>query len=364
MRIGFVAEPYEESNASGMGYVVLELMKHLQREGREHEYVFYSSRPLNRELVPGTYTNVIVPRHFLAKLWWFYTMKRQVDALFVIAPLLPLILPRGIHTLLVCQELGSQKIQPKNVHHALVAYFRDHILMPLSVKRAAHIIAASRATKDDILKYYPAAAEKVTVVHDGYQDLSIYAGDAPSIDENLRPYFFFAGKLKYRKNIHGIVSGFIRFRERTNARVKLVLAGDYGGEYYETFMRELREHKLDGEVYFPGYTVGGKLYAFYTKALALVFPSLNEGFGMPILEAMSLGVPVITSKISSMGEVAGDAGLLVDPYDPDDIAKAMERIYRDETLRISLIERGREHAKTFSWQRAARECLSIVSALR
>jgi glycosyltransferase involved in cell wall biosynthesis len=362
MRIGFVAEPYEETNASGMGYVVMELMKNLPL-GSDDVLVVYSSKPVSKTLVTTPFENILVPKNFFKKLWYFFRLKDEVDVLIFIAPLLPLILPKRIKPVMVCQELGSQKTPVRGLRETSIAILRDRILMPLAIARASSIVAASYATKTDIHTYYRVPDEKVVVVYDGYQNLSVFKNTAPSIDEKMKPFFFFAGKVKSRKNVHGIVEAFIKFKKRVPSSAKLVVAGDFGGSYYENMKKAIEENNLQDEVFFPGYTVGAQLYAYYTNALALTFPSFNEGFGMPPVEAMSLGLPVITSNISSMAEVVADAGLLVNPYDTDDISQAMEKVYTDTALRESLIARGYERAKEFSWPKATREVMEIIKSL-
>lgn len=362
MKIGFVAEPYEEQNASGMGYVVLELMRNFPTEGKEHEFIFYSSKPIDGKFVPGTYENIILPLGFLNKLWFFFTLREKPDALIFMVPMMPII-ASGMKVIPMCQELASQKIKPQGLREKLFAFFRDQILMRISLARAEHVIAASQATKDDLKRFYGLREEKISVVYDGFQDLETHRSSAPVLDESLKPYFFFVGKVKYRKNVHGIVSAFIAFKERTGAGGKLVIAGDYGGSYYGEIAKQISDHGITEDVRFVGYAVGPTLYAYYKNALACVFPSINEGFGMPIVEAMSLGTPVITSNISSMAEVAGDAGLLVDPHDISDISNAMERIYSDAQLREDLIEKGKRRADDFSWPKAAREYIKIAEGV-
>ncbi len=362
MRIGFVAEPYEERNASGMGYVILELMRNLPKEGPAHEFLFYSSKPIDRALVPGAYENIIVPHNFLKKLWFFFTLKNCPDALIFMVPMVPLIV-RGVHAIPMCQELASQKIPPQGLSAKAFAFLRDQILMRLSFARASHIIAASEATKKDLMHFYGIGEDRIAVSYDGFQSLEVYKDEAVPVNENLKPYFFFIGKVKYRKNVHGIVSAFIRFKKRMSSNCQLVIAGDYGGSYYEKIQEDIKEAGLEQNVHFVGYTVKGALYAYYKNALACVFPSINEGFGMPIVEAMSLGTPVITSNISSMAEVADDAALLVDPHNVDAISEAMERIYNGEALRTELITKGKDRATIFSWPKAAREYIRVVEAL-
>ncbi len=362
MRIGFVAEPYEESHASGMGYVILELMNNFIIEGVGHEFIFYSSKPVSTDFVSGVFTNVIVPRSFIKKWWWFFRYRGDADVLVFMVPLLPLWLPRHVKSVPMCQELGSQKIKPEHFLDRLIAFVRDSLLMPVALRRGTTIIAASQATKEDLVQYYGVAENKITLIYDGYQDLSGYATKATPIDI-ASPFFFFAGKVKPRKNVHRIVSAFIAFKERTHADCKLILAGDHSGDYYQEIVREIQTHNMGQDIQFVGYITTAQLYSYYTKAVACVFPSINEGFGMPILEAMSLGTPVITSNISSMVEVGGDAAVLVDPFSIQDISEGLERIYSDASLRARCIERGRHHAAKFSWTKAAREYIRMLEAL-
>lgn len=358
MRIGFVAEPYEEKNASGMGYVILELMREFAQE-EKHEFIFYSSRPIDRALVPGTFTNVSIPKGFLQKLLFLYRLNDAPDVLIFMVPMMPLIV-RNTKAIPMCQELASQKIVPKGMRERLFAFARDQILMRISLARARHVIAASEATKKDLMHFYGISAERITVSYDGFQSLEVYKNESVQVDEKLKPYFFFIGKVKYRKNVHGIVSAFIQFKKRVVSNCQLVIAGDYGGPYYEKIQHEINKSGFKDDMHFVGYTIKGALYAYYKDALACVFPSINEGFGMPIVEAMSLGTPVITSNISSMAEVADDAALLVDPHSVADISRAMERMYSDEKLRTDCIAKGHERAKMFSWPKAAREYIAVA----
>src|SRR3989344_2621665 len=363
MKIGFVAEPYEESHASGMGYVVLELMKNLPMAATESEFVIYSSRPINAEYMQCPFRNVLIPKGFIGKFFFFLRLHREVDALLFVAPLLPLILPRSINTVVVCQELANLKFPPKSFAERFSAFIRDWILMPICLSRAVKIVAASEATQIDLMHFYRLPKEKVPIIYDGFQNIANFASDAPAPNMSLHPYFFFAGKVKHRKNVHGIVSAFISFKKRTNADTKLVIAGDYGGDYYINLAQELTESGYMKDAHFVGYITGAKLYTLYKHAFAFVFPSINEGFGMPPIEAMSLGVPVITSKISSMVEVAGGAALLVDPFDIEDISHAMEKVYKDPELRADLIRKGFARAKEFSWTKSAKSYIDLLRSL-
>lgn len=360
MKIGFVAEPYEESGASGMGYMILELLKNLPVAGRAHEFTIYSSRPLRSDLVGVPVRNILVPRSFVRKLFWFFRTKEDIEVLLFVTPLLPLIIPRRIAAVAICPELGSQKITPNTFGDRLIAFVRDRILMPVCLRRAAKIIAISHATKKDIVQYYQIPQEKIAVIYVGFQDLRPQKDKAPAIDSAKMPYFFFTGRVKPRKNVHAIVSAFIAFKKRVQTDCKLIIAGKASGTYLTEMLEELTKNGLQDDVFFVGYVSTELLYSYYLHALAFVFPSLNEGFGMPVVEAMSLGTPVITSSISSLPEAAGDAALLVDPYDIQGISRAMEKIFSNPDLRADMIEKGYAQARKFSWEKTAREYLLFL----
>lgn len=290
-------------------------------------------------------------------------MPNDVDVLLFVAPLLPLVVPRSIRSVVICQELANLKFPVERISEKALVFVRDWILMPNCFARAERIVAASEATKEDIVHFYKISPGKIVIVHDGFQDLTEFASAAPPIDENLKPYFFFAGKVKSRKNVHGIISAFISFKKRTESNCKLLIAGSYGGEYYENMRRLLEGNGLLDEVCFLGYVKNPHLYSLYKNALACIYPSFNEGFGMPILEAMQLGTPVITSNISSMPEIAGGAALLVDPFDVEDISRAMEKLYSDQALRADLIVKGLARAKMFSWAKAADAYFDLLRSL-
>lgn len=369
MRIGYIAEPYEEQGASGMGYVVHESMRHMLIEGRgpaaagrgTHTFVFYSRTPINRSFIQGEYENVLIPKGFIRQFIWFLTHRLHVDVLFFMIPLLPLWIRGRTKTVPICQDLESKEIPVRSLREKIIALVGEGILLPFTFRRAVHVVIPSEATKTAVIAAYRIPERKFSVIHNGFQDLTNVQGVSPAA--SLKPYFFFAGRVKFRKNVHGIVSGFIAFKQRTRAPVKLVIAGIHGGAYSRELHERLASAGLTEDAHFLGYVTTEELKGLFENALAYVFPSLHEGFGMPIIEAMSLGVPVITSSTSPMDEVAGGAALLVEPRDAHAISEAMEKVYSDATVRATLIEKGLAHAKLFSWSRAAREYLALAATV-
>ena len=297
------------------------------------------------------------------KQFFYFLFNSEVDVLLFTAPLLPLWVPRKVKTLVLCKELGSQKLRPARLADRLIAFVRAHVLMPATLRHASAIASSSEATKQDIVRYYGIAPQKVTVIAEGYQEWELFE-EEPELDlENAKPFFFFTGKVKPRKNVHGIVNAFIAFKERTHSDMHLIIAGDYGGEYYQSMAAALEAHHLSPYVHFLGYVSGAQMRWLYANARAFVFPSLNEGFGMPLVEAMSFGVPTVTSRNSPMADIADGGSLLVDPEDASDIARAMERVSSDEALRAQLIEKGKRQAALYSWDKTGEGYRALLATL-
>lgn len=229
-----------------------------------------------------------------------------------------------------------------------------------AIARADRIIAVSDATRKQLLRHTEAADERIRVVHHGVDLPQIPAqAEKDAFRERVlglkgrEKFFLNVGAIQVRKNVANIILGLKRLPE-----FRLVLAGGdgFGAERIITLMEK---EGMAGRIIRLGHASSDRLRLLYSTATALVFPSLEEGFGFPILEAMSYGLPVITSNCSSMPEVAGDAALLVDPMDVSQIAEAMRRVAGDESLAAGLGRRGREQASLFPWEKCARETWEV-----
>jgi glycosyltransferase involved in cell wall biosynthesis len=172
------------------------------------------------------------------------------------------------------------------------------------------------------------------------------------------PFVLYVGNIKPHKNIERLIDAFGRARTQYDGDLKLIIIGDEISKY-PALRQSVHKHKLDKHVRFLGFQPMETLAAFYRLARVFVFPSLYEGFGLPPLEAMACGTPVVTSNVSSLPEVAGGAALLVDPHDEDAIASAILRAATDEALRAELIEKGIQRARTFSWKESVRKIHEI-----
>jgi len=234
------------------------------------------------------------------------------------------------------------------------------------LKRAARIITISEFSRQEIIDILGVAQEKVAVTYLGaspeFRPLSITREDKLLFQARYGlpdKYFLYVGTIEPRKNLARLIEAFhLLKQEKAQADMKLVLAGGKGWIDRDIFDR-VKELRLQEEIVFTGYIEGRDLPILYNLAVALVFPSLYEGFGLPPLEAMACGTPVISSDVSSIPEIVGDAGILIDPYQVTELAEAMLRVARSESLRAEMSRAGLERSRKFSWQRCAAETLQI-----
>jgi glycosyltransferase involved in cell wall biosynthesis len=171
-------------------------------------------------------------------------------------------------------------------------------------------------------------------------------------------FILFIGTIEPRKNVAALIKAYAAWRRRAGQAPKLIIGGGKGWYYGQVFAL-VESLGLRDDVIFPGYLPQADLPMWYNAATIFVYPSLFEGFGLPVLEAMACGTPVITSKASSLPEVAGEAGMLVDPTDVDNLSYALERVFNDLTLRDSMRQKGLAQSAKFSWHKAATETLEV-----
>ena len=243
------------------------------------------------------------------------------------------------------------------------AYLYARFMLTTAAKRAARIITNSQFTTRSIQERLRVPDQKIRMIYpalsDGYRRNN--ASLNPSRLRELQvsgPYILFVGLLKPHKNVHGLIRAFARLPVEKQNLYQLVIAGKKDKSYPD-LERLTVQLGLERKVVFTGYVSDLDLDALYTGATVFVLPSFNEGFGLPVLEAMAHGVPVVVSDRSSLPEVVGDAGLLVDPYDIQSIANAIEQLTADESLRRELGRRGRDRAQLFSARLFAKKHLEV-----
>ncbi len=282
-------------------------------------------------------------------------LKQSPDILWVPAHVLPLVHPhRSIVTIHDLGQLFFPEAYPLGTrwYHNVSARWNAHA--------AAHVFADSESTKDDVVRFLGIASEKISVVHPAY-DASLFQplrdqDKVEKIKARFRlvgDYILTIGTIHPRKNYARLFNAIERLKD-----LKLVVVGKRGWLYRE-ILDSMKN--LESRVQFLDYVPASDLAALVSGARLFVFPSLHEGFGLPILEAQACGVPVVCSKSSSLFEAAGDGALFFDPLSVDAMADAIQRGWTDQGLRAELISRGFENVKRFSWEKSARQVYDVLT---
>lgn len=364
-RIAIDYTPAYEQGA-GIGRYVRELIAALAALDTQTPYRLFVAGAKNLPTPPApNFTwkpSRISPRWF-ARLWHraqiplpVETFTGEVDLYhatdFVLPPT-----HRRTRRLLTVHDLSFVRV-PQAASPSLKAYL-DRVV-PRSVARADHILADSQATKDDLIALYDTPADKITVLLSGV-DARFRRVDDPTVRARYniseRPYLFTVGTVQPRKNYSRLIRVLARLRAAGHD-LALVIAGGRGwleDEMYAT----LRDTAMQPYVHLIGFAADADLPALYSHAFCTTFPSLYEGFGFPVLESMACGTPVVTSNVSSLPEVAGDAALQVDPYDEDAIYAALVELIESPSLRETLITRGLVRAPQFTWANSAQQLQAI-----
>ncbi len=365
MRIG-VDLSVIQSTKSGVDWYTHHVLKEMINLLEPDEQLFlFSNREtgFEREVEANRQVSVVRSRFRYQEPWRQLLLplllkRHQIDVCFFtnfvlsVASSCPMVLT--IHDL-------SFKIFPRT--HSLRNVVWTRSLVPVSVRRSWRIIAVSNNTKLDLIRLMNLNSSKVEVIHEGVT--GEFRPEPAADDEEalahygiVKPYVLFVGTLEPRKNINLLIKGFDKITEK-HPDVHLVLAGRRGWMAQAIF-DELERRDLLGKVHITGYVREHYLPALYRHSSALIYPSLYEGFGLPPLEAMASGTPVIVSKGSSLPEVVGDAGLYVNPLDADELANKMDMVLSDAGLADGLRAKGLERAGQFSWQGAAEKTLEIL----
>lgn len=245
-----------------------------------------------------------------------------------------------------------------NLHHK--------IMIPINGKISTINIAVSDFTASRMHSLLHIPEEKIYVIKEGVEDKFRVLKNKKYIEQIKNkyyirmPFFFYAGSLSPRKNMINVLKAFDLIKNRISHN--LYFTGGYSWRDNEVY-RYLKEKKLENRVFKLGFVSDDELVALYNLAECYLYPSLYEGFGLPILEAQACGCPVITSNVSSCPEIAGDSAILVDPYNESEIAQAMLRIAEDKKLKHALIEAGKKNIKRFSWEKCAFELLALFKSI-
>jgi glycosyltransferase involved in cell wall biosynthesis len=356
MRIGIDASPLY-MRKSGISSYLESLLGGMAELGAGHSFVLYTNRPLPADRVPGgPFEERLARRPLPSHQLWFQLglpagMRRDGIEVFL-GPFHRLPLLSGVPSVLVVHDLSGLLLRRLHTRHVIA---RD-MLIPLFVRRARRIVAVSRFTRRELLDRFRGVGGKVDVVPEA-PGADMHRVEDPAELERVRRrldlparYILFLGTLEPRKNLPRLVRCFASVAGRLEQ--DLVLAGSMGWKEGE-LRRELGDARIRGRVHLTGFVEDADLPALITMADLMAYPSQYEGFGLPVVEAMACGTPVLTSSTSSLPETAGGAAVLVDPGSTESMARGLLRLASDADLRENLSRRGLERAGSLSWRKTA-----------
>ena len=359
--VGIDASRAIASEPTGTEIYSLRLIQEMLRLSAEYEFRLYTRSDPPQGMFPAAAVRAIpFPRMWTHLRLSWEMLRFPPDVLFVPAHVLPLIHPR--RTVVTVHDLGYLRFPDahparQRVYLALSTWWNVHV--------ASHIVADSKATKIDITTRYRVDPSKLSIVYPGVNE-SLYPVEEREQIEIAKTrygidgrYFLYLGRLQPRKNLSALVASFNELLPELAPDFRLVLAGKVGW-MTETLFSQIVELRLEKRVILPGYVADTDKAALLSGAEAFLFPSLYEGFGLPVLEAQSCGCPVMTSTTSSLPEVVGDSALLVDPSDRQAITDAMRRLAADSDLRRDLSAAGQRNVRRFSWASSAQALLHVI----
>lgn len=363
MKIAVNTRMLIKGKMEGIGYFTLESMKRIVLSHPEHEFTFIFDRPFDPSFIfAPNVKGVVIPPPARHPVLWFIWMeislrlffkKNKFDLFIGTDGYLPLSL--SCKSIAVIHDINFEHY-PQDLPFFNRIYYRK--FFPAFARKADKIIAVSEFTRQDIIEKYKIAPSKISVAYNGVSE-EFKPLDEAMIRETRnkfsrgKAYFLFIGAIHQRKNIANLLRAYEQFRkENPDSEILLLFAGAkrWWTEEMESVFQSM---EFKNDIIFTGRVSFEDLAQITASAFAVTYVSTFEGFGIPIVEGMKAGVPVITSNVTSMPEVAGNAALLCDPFSVESIAGAMKKMATDENLRRELITKGLKRAQDFSWERTA-----------
>lgn len=381
MRIGIDIRGLEHPERTGVGEFTIELLSHIFAQDITNEYYLFSNaftKPATPAWVQSNVQTITtaIPNKLLT-LTSALCNQPQIDRLIsrrMNAPL-DLFFSPNLNT----TSLSTSVKHILMIHDISFIFFPNfftpkqrlkHFVSKLhrQIARAAAIVVPSHNTKRDCVEHLNIAPEKITVLYPGIPTALTKPDTTPLATVKTKyhlpdKYILFISTLEPRKNVLNLVRGFEQAANHLPLSYHLVLAGAYGSQT-AALKKRIAASPLRSRIQVLGYVDSQDKRALYTGASLLAYPSLYEGFGFPVLEAMSVGTPVLTSNRSSLPEVTNNAAYLINPHFPEEIAEGIERILNNTTFRHDLIQKGTVQSQTFSWQRTATDWLALANHLK
>ena len=372
MRIAINTRFLLPGKLEGLGHYTHEIVRRMVQQHPEDQFLLLFDRAYHPQFVygPNVETKVVFPpaRHPLLWMAWFETslpfvLERWKPDVFF-SPDGYVSLRSKVPTLVTMHDVLPLR-HPELLPRTVGIYYR--YFMPRFARRAEKIATVSAYVRHDIADACNVSTDKIEVVYNGCRDGFNPLNDAEQ--QNIRdvfaegqPYFFYTGAIHPRKNVHRLIRAFDTFKKQSGSPVRLLLAGRFAWQTGD--VKTVYENAVyKKHIRFLGYVPETDLQNLTASALALCLVSLNEGFGLPIIEAFNTDTPVLASNLSALPEVAGNAALLVDPLDENAIGAALLRLYTDTGLRQELVQKGRARREAFSWDKAAADLYEILKKM-
>lgn len=372
MKIAIDCHTLEVKDWAGKEQFLFSIIKEIVKLDNRNQYILYFRNPVfKNNFFPKNFTvknfNIFTPLWQLRVLWDILINK--TDLLFspctYLLPAINIIFP----SVIIVYDITAFLPQIKDTHK-MTTRIREKYFLKLAMFNSKFIAAISDSTKNDLLKYFKVKSDKIFILPGAadarFKSINREDNQAVKILEKYKirgKYILSVGTLEPRKNILRTIEGYRRLlKDNIFSEYKLVIVGKKGW-FYENIFNEVKKINLEDKIIFAGYVADEDMIYLYSGAACFVYPSLYEGFGLPVIEAMACGCPVVTSNISSLPEVGGEAALYVNPYDIDEISAAIERILSDEKLSDEMRSKGLKQAENFSWEKSTQKLLNIFEVI-
>lgn len=366
MKIGIEAQRIFRPNKHGMDYVVLEEVKELQKMDTRHEFYVFVAPGEDRCLKDSHNVHVIEIGGGFYPLWEQYSLPKAVSELDLdilhctsnTAPLnckIPLILT--LHDIIFLEPRDKAN---KSFYQNMGWQYR-RLVVPRILKKCKRIITVSNFEKGNITSKLNIPEEQIAMIYNGYNEWFKPTQDTDFIYRKYieeAGYFFFLGNTDPKKNTERTLIAYSKYLKKSEAKRKLLMA-DLDKQYLDGIIERNNLENIRKMIVMPGYITNSDLPFIYNSAFAFLYPSLRESFGIPLLESMACGTPVITSNTSSMPEIGGPEAILINPENPDEIAEEMLRLETDTDYYSKQEEAGLRRAKLFSWRYTAEQLLNL-----
>ena len=370
MRIGIEAQRIFRKNKHGMDYVVLEEIRELQKIDTRNEYFVFVAPGEDRCLEDSKNVHIMEIGGDFYPLWEQVTLLKAANELNLdmlhctsnTAPIrckIPLILT--LHDIIFLEP----RDKANKSFYQNMGWFYRRLVVPRILKKCKRIITVSNFERNNILSKLDIPQERISMIYNGYNQWFRPVEDAYQVYKKYidsSGYFFFLGNTDPKKNTERTLIAYSKYLEKSDIKRKLLMA-DLDKTYLNSIIERNHIENILHQIVMPGYIVNKDLPYIYNKAFAFLYTSLRESFGIPLLEAMACGTPVITSNTSSMPEIGGPDAILINPEDPDEIAEKMLQLERDEAFYQQQKEMGPKRAQYFSWKQSAEQLLNLYESV-